>query len=377
MASKPLLCFVVGARPNFVKAAPVVKAALESGAFRTLTVHTGQHYDAALSDLFFRDLEIPEPDLLLEVGSGSHAVQTAEVMRRIEPVLLEHEPQCLVVFGDINSTVAAALTAAKLGVPVAHVESGLRSFDRSMPEEINRIVTDSLSDILFTTEQSGRRNLLREGVPDEKIHFVGNTMIDSQRDCLARARQLAAELRSEHRVADRDYAVLTLHRPSNVDDEKVLASILGAVAEVAAELPVLFPVHPRTRARIEAAPELRLLLDDAPSLRLLAPVGYLDFLAFLDGARIVLTDSGGIQEETTALGVACLTLRENTERPVTLDQGTNRLVGISPDAIVRAALEELSNESSRDLSRQPDLWDGRAAQRIVGVLRKVLGATDR
>jgi UDP-N-acetylglucosamine 2-epimerase (non-hydrolysing) len=376
MDNKPLLCLVVGARPNFVKAAPVVKAALASGAFRTLTVHTGQHYDAALSDLFFRDLDIPKADLLLEVGSGSHAVQTAEVMRRIEPVLLEHAPDCVLVFGDINSTVAAALTAVKLGFLVAHVESGLRSFDRSMPEEINRMVTDAISDILFTTEESGRANLLREGIAAERIHFVGNTMIDSQRDCIERARQLAVGLRRQHGLEDRGYAVLTLHRPSNVDNVETFASILAAIAEVSAELPVLFPVHPRTRARIDECAELGLLFERTPALRPLAPVGYLEFLALLDGARLVLTDSGGIQEETTALGVPCLTLRENTERPVTIEQGTNRLVGVLPAAIVSSVREELARDSAREPSPVPALWDGRAAERIVELLGGLLASDD-
>jgi UDP-N-acetylglucosamine 2-epimerase (non-hydrolysing) len=372
MDNRPLLCFVVGARPNFVKAAPVVRAVLESGEFRVLTVHTGQHYDTELSDLFFRDLEIPEPDLLLEVGSGSHAVQTAEVMRRIEPILIRHAPRCLVVFGDINSTVAAALTAVKLDITVAHVESGLRSFDRSMPEEINRIVTDSISDILLVTEESGRTNLLREGVAEERIHFVGNTMIDSQRSCLERARRLAHGLFTAHGIEQAGYGVLTLHRPSNVDDLAVLSAILGAITELARDLPILFPVHPRTRSRIEDSRQLSEELQRAPGLKLLSPVGYLDFLALIDGARLVLTDSGGIQEETTALGVACLTLRENTERPVTLEQGTNRLIGTDPRVIVKAAHEELERRMPRDRSQRPELWDGRAAERIVAVLRRAL-----
>lgn len=374
MASKPLLCFVVGARPNFVKAAPVIKAALTSGAFRTLTVHTGQHYDAALSDLFFKDLEIPEPDLLLEVGSGSHAVQTAEVMRRIEPVLTEHAPDCVIVFGDINSTVAAALTAVKLGIPVAHVESGLRSFDRTMPEEINRMVTDSISDILFTTEASGRLNLLREGVAEEAIYFIGNTMIDSQRDCLERAREAADDLLAAHGVEARRYGVLTLHRPSNVDDPAVLTSLLNCIAEISRELPILFPVHPRTRAQIAGNSDLAPVLEAAPDLRLMEPIGFLEFLALIDSARLVLTDSGGIQEETTALGVPCLTLRENTERPVTIEQGTNRLTGIDPAAILDAAREVLRAEGAESSPARPDLWDGRAAQRIVAVLRDLVPA---
>jgi len=372
MDRRPLLCFVVGARPNFVKAAPVVKTALASGAFRTLTVHTGQHYDEALSDLFFRDLAIPQADLLLEVGSGTHAAQTAEVMRRMEPILLEHAPDCILVFGDVNSTVGAALTAVKLGIKVAHVEAGLRSFDRSMPEEINRLVTDVVSDLLFTTEPSGRANLLREGVAPEKIHFVGNTMIDSQRDCLGRARELAPDLRRRHGIAAGGYGVLTLHRPSNVDDLGSLRSIMGAIRQIAAQLPVLFPMHPRTRARAAESPELQAMLAGKEGLKALDPLGYLEFLALLDGARLVLTDSGGIQEETTALGVPCLTLRENTERPATLESGTNRLAGVAPESILRHAREALAEECDREAAPIPDLWDGHAADRLVEVLRRLL-----
>jgi UDP-N-acetylglucosamine 2-epimerase (non-hydrolysing) len=372
MDRRPLLCFVVGARPNFVKAAPVVKAALASGAFRTLTVHTGQHYDEALSELFFRDLALPRADLLLEVGSGTHAAQTAEVMRRLEPILVQHRPDCLLVFGDVNSTVAAALTAVKLGITVAHVEAGLRSFDRSMPEEINRMVTDVISDVLFTTEKSGRANLIREGVSPDRVHFVGNTMIDSQRDCLGRAREIAPELRRLHGIEERAYALLTLHRPSNVDDLDAFRSLLGAIAAIASEIPILFPMHPRTRARTHASPELAAILEASEGLRILDPLGYVEFLALLDGARLVLTDSGGIQEETTALGVPCLTLRENTERPATIDSGTNRLAGVTPDSILRQARESLGQELDRHALPRPELWDGHAAERLVDVLRRLL-----
>jgi len=373
-ARKPLLCFVVGARPNFVKAGPVVKAALASGSFRTLLVHTGQHYDEALSDLFFRDLSIPPPDLLLEVGSGSHAVQTAEVMRRIEPVLVEHRPDCLLVFGDVNSTFAAALTAVKLGIPVAHVESGLRSYDREMPEEINRKLTDAISDLLFTTEESAADNLAAEGVSQDKVHFVGNTMIDSLCANLDRARQAQPELLEHHRVTAGGYAVLTLHRPSNVDRQQDLETMLGAIAQVATELPIIFPVHPRTQARLQATAEIGALLASTPALRLCAPFGYLEFLALLDGARLALTDSGGIQEETTALGVPCLTLRDNTERPITLTAGTNTLAGTRAEDIVRLARAELARPLDRGRATAPPLWDGAAASRLITVLEQRLVA---
>ncbi len=363
MAERPRLLLVVGARPNFVKAAPVHRRAAASGSFALTLVHTGQHYDDRLSRDFFRDLEMPEPDLHLEVGSGTHAEQTALVMRRLEPVLAELEPAAVLVFGDVNSTVAAALTAAKLQIPVAHVEAGLRSFDRSMPEEINRVVTDALSEVLFTTEESGNENLAREGAAAERVHFVGNTMVDSLRHHLDQARRLRPDLAARLGCAGRDYAVLTLHRPSNVDDAATLGELCRAFNRLARRLPVLFPVHPRTRARLEAAG----LAAGEGELRLLGPLAYLEFLALLDGARLVLTDSGGIQEETTVLGVDCLTLRDNTERPVTLTHGTNRLIGSRPEAVLAAAEQALA-EPRREGPSTPPLWDGRAAERIVEVL---------
>ncbi len=368
---------VVGARPNFMKVAPLCWALRQWPGFEHLLVHTGQHYDQQMSRSFFRDLDLPVPDINLEVGSGSHAWQTAEVMRRLEPVLLDKVPDVLIVVGDVNSTLAAALTAAKLHIPIAHVEAGLRSFDPEMPEEINRQLTDVLSHFLFVTEESGVRNLRREGADPSRVFLVGNVMID----CLLHYRQMTARsaIREELGLqtsdgASRPFALLTLHRPSNVDNTDTLGGILRAVQEVAAELPVLFPIHPRTRRRIEA---LGYAHDSAggagaQGLRLLEPLGYLDFLALMENARIVLTDSGGVQEETTALGVPCLTLRENTERPATVEEGTNQIVGTDADRIVQAAMAVLRAET-RSSRRCPPLWDGHAAERIVKILAAHLG----
>lgn len=356
-----LVLNVVGARPNFMKIAPVVKALCRAG-LPQLLVHTGQHYDQRMSRLFFQQLGIPEPDLNLDVGSGSQAQQTAEVMRRFEPVVMERRPDLVVVVGDVNSTLACALVAAKLGVPVAHVEAGLRSFDRSMPEEINRVVTDALSDLLFVTERSGLENLKREGVPDRKVHFVGNVMIDT----LLRHRAAAEQndiLRRLELCPGESYALVTLHRPSNVDDPKRLAALLGKLDELARHLVVIFPIHPRTHKNaLEAGlhPELGHLL-------LTEPLGYLEFLHLMSHAQVVITDSGGVQEETTVLGVPCLTVRENTERPATIEYGTNRLVGSDPAAMLAAAREVLNG--NRPAGRLPELWDGKAAERIVEVLK--------
>jgi UDP-N-acetylglucosamine 2-epimerase (non-hydrolysing) len=358
---------VAGARPNFMKVAPLLRAFRARPAFRPLLVHTGQHYDAAMSDAFFRDLGIPEPDANLGVGSGSHAVQTAEVLRGIEPLLLEHRPHAVVVVGDVNSTLAATLAAVKLGIPVAHVEAGLRSFDRSMPEEINRIVTDAISHWLFTSEPSGAENLRREGVPEERIHFVGNVMIDTLRAHLPRARR-AAPLASLGLEAG-GYAVLTLHRPANVDDPARLARLVGVLEELHAELPIVFPVHPRTRASIE-----KHLGGRSLRLQRIEPLGYLEFLGLTAEARLVLTDSGGLQEETTVLGVPCLTLRETTERPVTVSEGTNVLVGGDPALIRREAQRILAGGGQR--GRIPELWDGLAAERIAEILQRDLAGAD-
>jgi UDP-N-acetylglucosamine 2-epimerase (non-hydrolysing) len=354
---------IVGARPNLPKIAPLIREMRRHPEIEPLLVHTGQHYDDSLSDIFFRQMGIPEPNFNLEVGSGSHAAQTAEVLKRIEPILIESKPDLVLVVGDVNSTVAVSLAAAKLGIPVAHVEAGLRSFDRSMPEEINRILTDALAEYLFVTEEGAVENLLKEGRPPSSIHFVGNVMIDSLRHFLpvAQKSDIGHELGLMIEGGWRRFAVLTLHRPSNVDSMEKLVELFGAVAAVAAEVPVIFPVHPRTQERLAQAG-----MAHHPQLRLISPLGYLDFLCLLSNATLVLTDSGGIQEETTALGVPCLTLRENTERPVTISEGTNILVGIDPDKIVAAAQEILAGKSK--VGRIPPLWDGKAAERIVEIL---------
>ena len=359
------LAMVAGARPNFMKIAPLMKALAGDPDFAVTLIHTGQHYDDNMSGHFFRDLGIPEPQFHLDVGSGSHAQQTAEIMKRIEPVLQQVRPAAIVVVGDVNSTAAAALVAKKLGIDVVHAEAGLRSFDRTMPEEINRIVTDSICDIFLVTEESGRTNLLREGVAADRIHLVGNLMIDSLRQNLERARESTIADRLE--VRGRSYGVVTLHRPANVDEPAALAEILGALNTIAESLPLLWPVHPRTRARLEGS-----TLAVTPALRLLEPLGYLDFLSLEAGSALVLTDSGGIQEETTVLGVPCLTLRDNTERPVTIELGTNRLAGTKKDGIL-AAWHQM--QTSPPHAQVPPLWDGQAGVRSREVLREYyLGA---
>ncbi len=357
---------VAGARPNFMKVAPLLRELRAGGGFHVLLVHTGQHYDASMSDDFFRDLALPEPDVNLGVGSASHAEQTAQILSRIEPLLVEQRPDAVIVVGDVNSTLAATLAAVKLGIPVAHVEAGLRSFDRSMPEEINRLLTDSVCQWLFTTEPSANENLRREGIAEERIHFVGNVMIDSLLAHLARAR--AQGTLDRLGLRERGYAVLTLHRPSNVDDAQRLARLFAVFEEIHGELPVVFPVHPRTAASIAS-----LLGGREPGLRTTPPLGYLDFIRLLSDAKFVLTDSGGIQEETTVLGVPCLTLRENTERPITVSQGTNVVVGSRPSTILAEARKAIDGGGKR--GRVPDLWDGGAAGRIVDVLKRDLGGS--
>jgi len=360
---------IVGARPNLPKIAPLLREMQRHPEIEPILVHTGQHYDEKLSDIFFRQMGIPEPHVNLEVGSGSHAAQTAEILKRIEPVLVEHQPDVVVVVGDVNSTIAVSLAAVKLGISVAHVEAGLRSFDRAMPEEINRVLTDAIADYLFVTEEDAVEHLLKEGRPREAIHLVGNVMIDSLRHFLPIAQKspIGDELHLKNGVDWRRFAVLTLHRPSNVDSAEKLGELLGAIDEIAATIPVIFPVHPRTQQRL-AQSGLRHHAD----LRLVPPVGYLDFLCLLSKAALVLTDSGGIQEETTALGVPCLTLRENTERPITISQGTNLLVGTDPAKIVTAAKSSLSGNGKA--GRIPPLWDGKAAPRIVEILLRSLRA---
>ena len=368
-ATGPVLC-VVGARPNFMKMAPILRAfAARTPPLPTLLVHTGQHYDADMNDRLFVDLRLPVPDLNLEVGSGSHAVQTAEVMRRFEPVLETHRPSCVLVVGDVNSTLACTLVAVKEGIPVAHVEAGLRSFDRSMPEEINRVLTDQIADLLYTTERAAHDNLAREGIDASRAHFVGNVMIDS----LLANRTLAIPPQETMRRGgfepsafdvDAGFGVVTLHRPSNVDREETLGPLLAVLRDVSERLPLVFALHPRTRANID-----RFGLGELVSGRrmaMLPPQGYLEMLGLMSAAALVLTDSGGMQEETTALGVPCLTLRENTERPITVLQGTNTLVGRDPGAITRAVDEVLSGRGKR--GRVPELWDGRSAERIAAHL---------
>ncbi len=354
---------VAGARPNFMKVAPIfAEMKRRSGEFVPMIVHTGQHYDAAMSDTFFSELGIGEPDVHLGVGSGSHAVQTAKIMTAFEPVVLSIRPDWVVVVGDVNSTIACALVCSKIGIRVAHVEAGLRSGDRSMPEEINRILTDAISDLLLTTSQDADANLEREGIPGEKVRFVGNVMIDSLIGNLKACE--SSDIRERLGIVNSEYAVLTLHRPSNVDDAKTLAGIIDALVEVSRKVPILFPVHPRTRAKIsEFGFAAKIENSD---IRLMEPLGYLDFMRLYSGSRIVLTDSGGLQEETTFLGIPCITLRNNTERPVTIEVGTNILVGTDPVKIRNAAFGAL-NGSTR-AADIPPLWDGHAARRICDEL---------
>jgi UDP-N-acetylglucosamine 2-epimerase (non-hydrolysing) len=357
---------IAGARPNFMKVAPIYAEMMRRPSeFEPMIVHTGQHYDAAMSDSFFEDLGMPRPDVYLGVGSGSHAVQTAKIMTEFEPVLLAEKPDWVLVVGDVNSTIACALVAVKLGVRVAHVEAGLRSRDRSMPEEINRILTDSISDLLLTTSQDADENLSNEGIPAERVRFVGNVMIDSLLEHLKVAER--STVREDLGLTGIEYAVLTLHRPSNVDDRDVFTRIVDALASISTKLPIIFPVHPRTRGRIDEFGFGERFAD--ADIRLVEPLGYLDFMRLYSGARLVLTDSGGLQEETTVLGIPCLTLRNNTERPITVEMGTNVMVGTDRDRIVQAAFEVLGEDRARrDHPSVPPLWDGRAAARICDEL---------
>jgi UDP-N-acetylglucosamine 2-epimerase (non-hydrolysing) len=365
------LVLVAGARPNFVKIAPLLKEMRQHRVLVPILIHTGQHYDKTMSEQFFTELEIQPPDVNLGVGAGTHAIQTAEVMRRLEPVLKSMRPDRVVVVGDVNSTLAAALTAVKLDIPVAHVEAGLRSFDRTMPEEINRLLTDAISDLLFVTEESGRQHLLREGVASEKIHFVGNVMIDALHASRPRWERSSVFARLGLAL-NCPYAVLTLHRPSNVDDPLHLNNLLDALHKLSDRLPILFPVHPRVRPRLQQRGDLHWLraasLGSLPrkGIACLDPLGYLDCIALMSRASLVLTDSGGIQEETTALGIPCLTLRETTERPITVTHGTNRVIGTDSGKIVKEALQTLAHPPHPP--GPPPLWDGQTARRIVGIL---------
>ncbi len=363
MAAIQLTC-VAGARPNFMKVAALWEAFGSRQAFAPRLVHTGQHFSPEMSRVFFEDLGLPHPDAYLGVAGGSHAIQTAEVMKAIEAEFIERRPDLLVVVGDVNSTLAATLVASKLGIRVAHVEAGLRSFDHDMPEEINRLVTDVLSDYLFVTEPSGVANLRAEGIPEDRVFLVGNVMIDT----LVRFRERAGEssILDELSLAAGGYAVVTLHRPSNVDDPGRLGQFLGMLKRVAEQLTVVFPMHPRTRKQID---EAGLTTE---GLLCVPPLGYLDFLRLQSEARLVLTDSGGIQEETTILGVPCLTLRENTERPITIEQGTNRLVGTDSEAVLEAVRDVLG--AAVPGPQAPALWDGHAAERIADVLEQHLPA---
>lgn len=378
VALGPVVC-VVGARPNFMKMAPILRAlAAHQPPIPALLLHTGQHYDHGMSHQLFEDLRLPQPDINLEVGSGSHAVQTAEVMRRFEPVIDEYKPSCVLVVGDVNSTLACTLVAVKRGVPVAHVEAGLRSYDRKMPEEINRVLTDQVADRLYTTERSAADNLQREGVAAERVCFTGNVMIDSLLESRDRARTAADTLRA-HDIdpamlqQPKGYAVVTMHRPSNVDDPVTLRALLETLAAVAQKLPLVFAMHPRTRSNIERF-GLGGLTDPA-RVAILPPQGYLEMVGLMAGATLVLTDSGGLQEETTALGVPCLTMRENTERPITVDQGTNTMVGRDRQAILSGVADIVEGRGKR--GRVPEFWDGKAAERIASDLWHWLQAGGR
>jgi UDP-N-acetylglucosamine 2-epimerase (non-hydrolysing) len=351
---------IVGTRPNFMKAAPVL-AALSARGIPQLLLHTGQHYDANMSDVFFEQLGMPPPDINLEVGSGSHAQQTAEVMIRLEKVLIEQRPDWILVYGDVNSTMAASLVASKMGIRIAHVEAGLRSRDREMPEEINRLVTDQLADLLFTPSKDGDENLAREGIPREKIRLVGNVMIDTLVRLLPKADTKWPQLKS--RFVLTDYVLVTLHRPSNVDDENTLKEIVSALETIAKSMVVMFPVHPRTKGKL-----VGMGFETSDRFRLIEPQGYLEFLALQRHANVLVTDSGGIQEETTYLGIPCLTLRENTERPITVSEGTNILIGRDMPRLLTEFHSIVGGHAKK--GRIPELWDGKAGERIADVLAK-------
>jgi UDP-N-acetylglucosamine 2-epimerase (non-hydrolysing) len=367
----PLIYLVAGARPNFMKIAPIVRALQQQSVLTFQIIHTGQHYDRDMNEVFFEELGIPQPDVFMGAGGGSHAQQTARIMVAFEELCQATRPDCVLVVGDVNSTLACSIAAKKLGIPVAHVEAGLRSFDMSMPEEINRLVTDSITDWFFVTEPSAVEHLRREGKPDSAIHYVGHVMVDNllyQADKLARAQDArfdTSAFKADKLAKGGRYGVVTLHRPSNVDDPAAMRKVAGALIEIAAELPLIFPVHPRTRQNLE-----HFGIDLGPNITLAGPQAYMAFLDLWKDACVVLTDSGGLQEETTALGVPCITIRENTERPVTVEEGSNVLAGTDPANIIACARQVLRGEGKQ--GRRPHLWDGRAAERIVAVLAKEL-----
>ncbi len=358
---------VVGARPNFMKIAPIDRVMAGYNNIEKILVHTGQHYDERMSKFFFDDLQMPKPDIYLNIGSGSHAVQTAKIMVEFEKVLLQHKPDLVIVVGDVNSTVACSMVAVKLGIEVAHVEAGLRSFDRSMPEEINRLLTDTISDFLFVTEQSGLDNLRKEGIPDDKVHFVGHVMIDSLVYFAQKAEE--SNIMENLKVEDKNYALVTLHRPSNVDNKENFLNLLDAFEEIEKSIKIVFPIHPRSRKMINTF-GLQTKIAAMKNLMLLEPLGYLDFMKLMHHAKLLLTDSGGIQEETTYLGIPCITMRENTERPVTVDIGTNTLVGSNTELIKKEVKNILDGKGKK--GQIPKLWDGKAAERIVKIISEAM-----
>jgi UDP-N-acetylglucosamine 2-epimerase (non-hydrolysing) len=367
MKNKIRIIHAAGARPNFMKIAPILESCKASGQIESVLVHTGQHYDNEMSDLFFHQLQIPAPDVNLEVGSATHAVQTAEIMKAFEPVVLSYKPDAVLVVGDVNSTIACGLVAAKLCVKLIHVEAGLRSFDRSMPEEINRILTDCISDLLFCTENSGVQNLLQEGIAKEKIFLVGNCMIDTL--LKNKAKTANSDILEKLNIANTDYAVLTLHRPSNVDNLEIFSRLLEAVNTIGKDMPIIFPVHPRTRKYLAELPGG---FGKSEGFIITNPLGYLDFLKLISNARLVLTDSGGIQEETTILKVPCLTLRGNTERPATVEAGSNIIAGTEPQRIIQCYKQIMKID--RQEIAAPPLWDGLASQRIVNIILQKIPA---
>lgn len=363
---------VVGARPNFMKIAPIVECMMKEPSIDPYLIHTGQHYDPAMSELFFQQLGLPEPHRYLGVGSGGHGEQTGKIMIDFERVIKDIQPQLVVVVGDVNSTIACGLVAVKLGVKLAHVEAGLRSYDRTMPEEINRVLTDQISDYLFTTERSALENLRREGIDESKVFFVGNVMIDSLRQHQGKAAR--SDILERLQITPQNFVLVTLHRPSNVDDAGMLKRLLDALCGLSLRVPVVFPVHPRSRKKIEEF-GLGERVAENPNFRLVAPMGYLDFLHCMSNAGVVITDSGGIQEETTVLGVPCITVRDNTERPVTTTEGTNVIVGRDPKAMLGEAVAALDGRGKS--GSLPELWDGNASQRIVDILVKILSDNEK